>query len=93
MECHSIMANANTVFNGVAYNSTQKLTAYACANMVLVADTLDTRRVYFNLGGHEKRVNTVSWLNETTLVSVSDRIVVCEGKGVDGANWRIKQEI
>jgi len=32
----SILANTNTVFNALSYNAKQQLTAYACANMVLV---------------------------------------------------------
>ena len=83
----AIMANTNTVFKAISYNPTQKLTAYACANMVLIADTINSRRVYFSLNGHENRVNCVQWLDSTNLVSVSDRIVVYSGEIIDGAKW------
>lgn len=61
--------------------------------MVLVADMLNTKRVHFSLNGHEHRVNSVAWLSEDNLVAVSDRIVIYEGIGIDGANWKIKQVI
>ena len=61
--------------------------------MVLVADMLTIKKVWFSLGGHETRVNSVAWLDHNTLVSVSDKIVVYRGEGVDGADWRIVQVI
>jgi len=39
--CESILANTNTVFKALDYNPIQKLTAYACSNMVLVADMIN----------------------------------------------------
>jgi hypothetical protein len=61
--------------------------------MVLVADMINVKRVHFSLNGHEHRVNSVSWLSKDILVAVSDRIVIYEGNGIDGANWKIKQVI
>ncbi len=54
---------------------------------------LTIKKVWFSLGGHETRVNSVAWLDHNTLVSVSDKIVVYRGEGVDGADWRIVQVI
>jgi hypothetical protein len=93
VNCESILANANTVFKAIAHEPSSLLTAYACSNMVLMADTLHTKRVLFSLRGHESRVNSVAWLKSDTLVSVSDRIVVYVGQGSDGANWKIVQSI
>ena len=59
VSCEAITANANTVFSAISHNPTQELTAYACANMVLVADMQNQKKVYFSLGGHTTRVNSV----------------------------------
>jgi hypothetical protein len=60
--------------------------------MVLVADMQTQKKVYFSLGGHTSRVNSVQWLHND-IVAVSDRIVVYEGKGTVGSQWKIKQTI
>ena len=65
------------------------MVAYACANMVLVYDCFESKKVHFSLGGHETRVNALEWLSEDEIISVSDRIVVHKGSGVDGNNWTV----
>ena len=37
VECQSILANTNTVFNAISYQQEQDLLAYACSNQVLIA--------------------------------------------------------
>jgi hypothetical protein len=47
------------VFNALCFNPWQQIAAYACANMVLIADVLGQRKCHFSLGGHQQRVNSV----------------------------------
>lgn len=90
VECQAILANTNTIFNALDFNSKQGLLAYACANSVLVADTLVTKKVLFSLGvgSSAERINAVKWLGEDKLVAISNIIVVFQGEGHDGANWK-----
>jgi WD40 repeat protein len=70
-----IAANCNTVINGVAFNKTFRLAAYAAANSILILDPYHVNgsipKVLFSLRGHSDRVNGLQWLNDHTLVSVS----------------------
>ena len=59
VENQAILANCNTVFNALCFNPWQQIAAYACANMVLIADVLGQRKCHFSLGGHQQRVNSV----------------------------------
>ena len=80
-----IAANANTVFNAIHYEPTNKLLAYAASNTVLILDPtcttrttrspqsremVQTPRVLFALNAHTTRVNAVQWLSPTSLVSI-----------------------
>jgi WD40 repeat protein len=104
-----IAANANTVFNAVSYNDELQLIAYAASNTVLVLDPTTTcesngrhlsmPRVLFALNAHTSRVNSVQWLNQTTLVSIGgdEHLIVvwrCDlDKARNPASWRVHQQI
>jgi hypothetical protein len=98
VECMSILANTNTVFNAISYNKERSILAYACANQVLLSTTTDKPRVMFSLDGHTARVNSVVWVDTNTVVSVSDKIVIhqCQSSNEDhhqGQSWITLQVI
>lgn len=95
-----ISANANTVFNAIAYNQNLKLGAYAAANTVLIFDPNHGKennpKVLFSLNKHSKRVNGVKWLNDNCLLSIGgdDKSwIVWEHRGNprDYTDWQVKQ--
>jgi WD40 repeat protein len=96
-----IAANCNTVFHSISFNKKQKLVAYGAANTVLIMDPYhinnNVPKVLFSLKGHEERVNSVSWLTDEILVSVSsDKSLIIWGydKGTNPRNplnWKHKK--
>lgn len=80
-----IAANANTVFNSMAYQAQNRLVAYAASNTVLLLDpyhetqledvksqqrNISTPKVICSLNAHTTRVNAVGWLTKNLLVSI-----------------------
>jgi WD40 repeat protein len=89
-----IAANVNTVINGLDYNPSLELVAYAAANSVLILDPKHTQgkipKVLFSLRGHQERVNGVQWLTATSLVSIStDKSLIVWSCGAprDPSSW------
>ena len=92
----SIATNFNTVFNCFSIHS-QGLIAFASANLVCILDqNSKSPKVLFTLNGHTERVNSVAWITQSHLVSVSSDgdIVVWEvdpANILDGASYKISQ--
>jgi WD40 repeat protein len=97
-----IAANCNTVMHSISYNKTHKLVAYGSANAVLIMDPYHINntvpKVLFSLKGHEDRVNSVSWLTDNILVSVSsDKSLIVwsfdkDSDPKDPLNWKYKKD-
>jgi WD40 repeat protein len=96
-----IAANCNTVVNVLSFNATSKLIVYAAANSVLVMDPYHIEgsvpKVLFSLRGHSDRVNSVQWLSDRSLVSISSDksiIIWAHEQGADPRNpasWAFKK--
>ena len=95
-----ILTNLNTVFGAFDHNQSNGLIAFASANLVCVLDqfTESSPKCLFTLKHHTDRVNSVQWISDSLLVSVSaDKQIViwcCEpGKERTEEGWAVRQVI